>query len=142
MDLKFKIIGFKEIRIKEDKSAYCPLDIDAFLKGDIIYDKKHKISNTFSAYDAVLADADLLLINDNGLTLDDFNCTDNNISHDTAHFNGIIQAGFVCVTLDGAIFKNVYLTHLNKLDILTHYRVRANFVIKDKIKDNIYNVML
>ena len=93
-------------------------------------------------YDVILADSDMLLVDDNCLTLDDFNCSDNNISHDNPYFNGLIQAGFICVTLDGAIFKNIYLTRLNKLDIITHHRVRSNFIIKKHLKDNIYDVML
>ena len=142
MDLKFNIIGFKECKGKEDDIYYCPLNIKELMNNNIVYDNKHKIKSTFNAYDVVLADSDMLLVDDNCLTLDDFNCSDNNITHDNPYFNGLIQAGFICVTLDGAIFKNIYLTRLNKLDIITHHRVRSNFIIKKHLKDNIYDVML
>ena len=141
MELELKIIGFKEDASKE-KTVYYPLDIDEFMKDNILYDRRHRYTNTFSTYDAILSDSDLLLAEDNCLCLDDFNASDKGISHDTPYFNGLIQAGFICVTSDNAIFKNIYLTRLNKLNILTHQRVRANFVIKKKVKDNIYSVML
>ena len=142
MDLKFKVIGFKECYGKEDNTYYCPLNIKELMNGHIVYDNKHKIKSTFNSYDTILVDSDILLVDDNCLTLDDVNCVDNNISHDTPYFNGLIQAGFICVTNDGAIFKNIYLTRLNKLGIITHHRVRANFIIKKHIKDNVYDVML
>ena len=142
MNLEFKVIGFKECIGKEDNTYYCPLDIDAFINGDVIYDKKHRLSNTFNAYDNILSNSDLLLVDDNCLCLDDFNASDNNFTHDDNRFNGLMQAGFITITSDGAVFKNIYLTSLNKLNILTHHRVRSNFIIKNKVKDNIYNVML
>lgn len=140
--VELKIIGFKEVKGKEDNTYYCPLNIDEFIKNNIVYDRKHKIHNTFSTYDAILADSDITSTEKNSLTLDDFNCTDSNITHDDEFFNGFIHAGFICITLDGAVFKNMYLTHLNKINLLTHYRVRSNFVIQKKIKDNVYDVML
>lgn len=140
--VELKIIGFKEVAGKEDNTYYCPLNIDEFIKNNIVYDKKHKIHNTFSAYDSILADSDITSTEKNSLTLDDFNCSDSNITHDDEFFNGFIHAGFICITLDGAIFKNMYLLHLNKLNMVTHHRVRANFVINKHIKDNIYDVML
>ena len=140
MDLK--IIGFKEIRGQEDDIYYHPIDIKEFIKGDILYDKKIKYSNTFGVIDSLLSDSDIITVDKNSLSLQDFNCKDNEIKDNELFFNGVICAGVICITLDGAIFKNMYLLHLNKLNMITHYRVRANFIINKHIKDNVYDVML
>lgn len=140
MDLK--IIGFKEAKNKEDDICYYPINIEEFIKGNIVYDRKIKYSNTFGVIDSVLSDSDIITVEKNSLSLQDFNCKDNEIKDDDLFFNGVICAGVICVTLDGAIFKNMYLLHLNKLNMITHYRVRANFIINKHIKDNIYDVML
>ena len=140
--MELKIIGFKEIKGQEDNIYYHPIDIKEFIKGDVLYDKKIKYSNTFGVIDSLLSDSDIITVDKNSLSLQDFNCKDNEIKDDELFFNGVICAGVICITLDGAIFKNMYLLHLNKLNMITHYRVRAGFVINKHIKDNIYDVML
>lgn len=140
--MEIKIIGFKEIKGREDNIYYHPIDIKEFIKGDVLYDKKIRYSNTFGVIDSLLSDSDIITVDKNSLSLQDFNCKDNDIKDDELFFNGVICAGVICITLDGAIFKNMYLLHLNKLNMITHYRVRAGFVINKHIKDNVYDVML
>lgn len=140
--MEFQILGFKEIKDKEDNIYYCPIDIKEFIKGDIIYDKKIKYHNTFGIIDSLLANSDIITVDKNSLSLQDFNCKDNEIKDDDLFFNGIIQAGTINITLDNSIFKNMYLLHLNKLDMISHYRVRSGFIIQKHIKNNVYDVML
>ena len=140
--MEVKVIGFKEVKGKEDDIYYHPLDIRAFIKGETLYDKKVKYSNTFGVIDSLLSNSDIITVEKNSLSLQDFNCKDNDIKDNVLFFNGIICAGVICITLDGAIFKNMYLLHLNKLNMITHYRVRAGFIIKRHIKEDIYDVML
>lgn len=140
--MELKILGFKEIKGKEDNIYYCPIDIKEFMQGNIIYDNKIKYHNTFGIVDSLLSNSDITSIDKNSLSLQDFNCKDNEIKDNESFFNGILHAGTINITLDNSIFKNMYLLHLNKLDMITHYRVRANFVINKHIKDNVYDVML
>lgn len=140
--MEIKIIGFKEVRGKEDDIYYHPLDIKEFMRGNILYDKKIKYANTFGIIDSLLSNSDITKVDKNSLSLQDFNCKDNEIKEDDEFFNGIINAGIINITLDNSIFKNMYLLHLNKLNMITHYRVRSNFIIQKYIKDNVYDVML
>lgn len=142
MELKFRLIGFKEIIGKEDKIYYCPLDVKEFSRGQIVYDNKHKLINTYQVIDTILANSELTTIESNSLSLDDFNALDKNITHDKKAFNGFFNAGFICITSSGSIFKNIYLTSINKIGILTHRRVQSNFMILNHVQDDIYNIRL
>lgn len=140
--MEIKIIGFKEFKGKEDDIYYHPIDVKEFMQGNIVYDKKIKYANTFGVVDSLLSNSDIITVDKNSLSLQDFNCKDNEIKESDEFFNGIINAGVINITLDNSIFKNMYLLHLNKLNMVIHYRVRSSFVIQKHIKDNIYDVML
>ena len=131
------VIGYKQINDKENEYYY-PVDIDAFLNGDIILDKKHKINNIYSYVDSKLVDAEPILIDgsdDDLLSESDFNVSDNKIGK----YNGFLKMAIICLT-DSGCFKNLYLLRKNKLGMLVHERVQAKFMIK-KTKNG-YDVIL
>ena len=131
------VIGYKQMNDKENEYYY-PVDIDAFLNGDIILDKKHKIVNIYSYVDSKLVDAEPILIDgsdDDLLSESDFNVSDNKIGK----YNGFLKIAIICLT-DSGCFKNLYLLRKNKLGMLVHERVQAKFMIK-KTKNG-YDVIL
>ena len=130
------VIGYKQINDKENEYYY-PVDVDAFLGGDIILDKKHKIVNIYSYVDSKLVDAEPILIgsDDDLLSESDFNVSDNKIGK----YNGFLKIAIICLT-DSGCFKNLYLLRKNKLGMLVHERVQAKFMIK-KTKNG-YDVIL
>lgn len=131
------VIGYKQINDKENEYYY-PVDVDAFLGGDIILDKKHKINNIYSYVDSKLVDAEPILIDgsdDDLLSESDFNVSDNKIGK----YNGFLKIAIICLT-DSGCFKNLYLLRKNKLGMLVHERVQAKFMIK-KTKNG-YDVIL
>ena len=131
------VIGYKQMNDKENEYYY-PIDIDAFLNGDIIVDKKHKIVNIYSYVDSKLVDAEPILIDgsdDDLLSESDFNVSDNKIGK----YNGFLKMAIICLT-DSGCFKNLYLLRKNKLGMLVHERVQAKFMIK-KTKNG-YDVIL
>lgn len=131
------VIGYKQMNDKENEYYY-PIDIDAFLNGDIILDKKHKIVNIYSYVDSKLVDAEPILIDgsdDDLLSESDFNVSDNKIGK----YNGFLKIAIICLT-DSGCFKNLYLLRKNKLGMLVHERVQAKFMIK-KTKNG-YDVIL
>ena len=131
------VIGYKQMNDKENEYYY-PVDIDAFLNGDIILDKKHKIVNIYSYVYSKLVDAEPILIDgsdDDLLSESDFNVSDNKIGK----YNGFLKIAIICLT-DSGCFKNLYLLRKNKLGMLVHERVQAKFMIK-KTKNG-YDVIL
>ena len=132
------IIAYKQMNDKESEYYY-PIDIDAFLGGDIILDKKHKITNIYSYVDSKLIDAEPILIddsdNDNLLSESDFNISENKIGE----YNGFLKMAIICLT-DNGCFKNLYLLRKNKLGMLVHERKQAKFMVK-KVKNG-YDVIL
>ena len=132
------VIAYKQINDKENEYYY-PIDIDAFLGGDIILDKKHKITNIYSYVDNKLVDAEMVLVDDsnddNLLSEFDFNVSDNKIGK----YNGFLKIAIICIT-DTGCFKNLYLLRKNKIGMLIHERVQARFMVK-KVKNG-YDVVL
>lgn len=129
------IIGYKQMNDKENEYYY-PIDIDAFLNGDIILDKKHKIVNIYSYVDSQLINSEPILIDGSDLLSEsDFNISDNKIGK----YNGFLKIAIICLT-DSGCFKNLYLLRKNKLGMLVHERVQAKFMIK-KTKNG-YDVIL
>lgn len=132
------VIAYKQMNDKENEYYY-PVDVDAFLSGDIILDKKHKITNIYSYVDSKLVDAEAILINDsdndNLLSESDFNISENKIGK----YNGFLKIAIICIT-DTGCFKNLYLLRKNKLGMLVHERGQAKFMVKKMEKG--YDVIL
>lgn len=140
--MELKIVGFKESTYKEDNTCYYPLNIKEFIDGKILWDKKIRYDNIYHAIDTKLVEADIFQVEDNIFTLDDFNSTHPDFMHNKQMFCGLICAGFVYITLDGRVYKNLYLLAKNSLNMISHIRVQSKFMIKKHIKDDIYDVIL
>lgn len=128
------IVAYKQMNDKENEYYY-PVDVDAFLNGDVVLDKKHKITNIYSYVDSKLIDAELILSEDDLLSESDFNVSENKIGK----YNGFLRIAIICLT-DNGCFKNLYLLRKNKLGMLIHERVQAKFMVK-KTKNG-YDVVL